>query len=140
MRSFDELAHSYLGYVLRIEGTCSGEVRESLIAFSGGAHVKHRSQAGIELAAASVSVEDPCKKTDEFYKTSWLMVLKNAQDETHAGRLLLGCLLTWIPTGVGNIVDWIPWPTRKVPGRKDMCSTEEDWGDEDASSYRGPDA
>lgn len=30
-------------------------------------------------------------------------------------------------------------PTRKVPGRKGMSFTEEDWIDEDATSHRGPD-
>jgi len=30
-------------------------------------------------------------------------------------------------------------PTRKVPGRKGMSYTEEDWVDEDATSYRGQD-
>jgi hypothetical protein len=30
-------------------------------------------------------------------------------------------------------------PTRKVPGRKGMSYTEEDWVDEDATSHRGPD-
>lgn len=30
-------------------------------------------------------------------------------------------------------------PTRKVPGRKGMSHTEEDWVDEDATSHRGPD-
>jgi hypothetical protein len=30
-------------------------------------------------------------------------------------------------------------PTRKVPGRKGMSYTEEDWVDEDATSGRGPD-
>lgn len=30
-------------------------------------------------------------------------------------------------------------PTRKVPGRKGMSYTEEDWVDEDATSNRGPD-
>jgi hypothetical protein len=29
--------------------------------------------------------------------------------------------------------------TRKVPGRKGMSYTEEDWVDEDATSHRGPD-
>jgi len=31
-----------------------------------------------------------------------------------------------------------PGPTRKVPGRKGMSYTEEDWVDEDATSHRGP--
>jgi hypothetical protein len=30
-------------------------------------------------------------------------------------------------------------PTRKVPGRKGMSYTEEDWVDEDAIAHRGPD-
>jgi hypothetical protein len=32
-----------------------------------------------------------------------------------------------------------PGPTRKVPGRKGMSYTEEDWVDEDATSHRGLD-
>ncbi len=30
-------------------------------------------------------------------------------------------------------------PPRKVPGRKGMSYTKEDWVDEDATSHRGPD-
>ena len=30
-------------------------------------------------------------------------------------------------------------PTRKVPGRRGMSWTEEDWVDEDATAHRGPD-
>ena len=32
-----------------------------------------------------------------------------------------------------------PGPARKVPGRKGMSYTEEDWVDKDATSHRGPD-
>ncbi len=32
-----------------------------------------------------------------------------------------------------------PGPARKVPGRKGMSYTEEDWVDDDATSHRGPD-
>jgi len=32
-----------------------------------------------------------------------------------------------------------PRPARKVPGRKGMSCTEEDWVDEDATAHRGPD-
>ena len=32
-----------------------------------------------------------------------------------------------------------PGPKRKVPGRKGMSYTEEDWVDEDATAHRGPD-
>lgn len=32
-----------------------------------------------------------------------------------------------------------PGPKRKVPRRKGMSYTEEDWADEDATAHRGPD-
>jgi len=47
-RFFDERYHSYLGYMLCIEGTCVGEPREFLIAVGEGAHEKYRFQAGME--------------------------------------------------------------------------------------------
>ena len=36
MRSFDERSHSYLGYVLRVEGTISDETGEFIIALGKG--------------------------------------------------------------------------------------------------------
>ena len=38
MRSFDERTHSYLGYVLRICGTCGEESGEFLVAVGEAAH------------------------------------------------------------------------------------------------------
>lgn len=38
MRSFDERSHSYLGYVLRINGTCGDENGEFIIAIGKAAH------------------------------------------------------------------------------------------------------
>ena len=84
-RSFDERSHSYLGYVLRIDGTCGGEDGEFLIAVGEAAHVKHRFQKGMELAGTSVPVEDPRKETAAFYKTSGIKVIRNAGGETPAG-------------------------------------------------------
>jgi hypothetical protein len=71
IRSFDERSHSYLGYVLRIDGTCGGQADEFLIAVGEAAHEKHQFQEGKETAA--------------FYKTSWLKVLKDAEGDTPAG-------------------------------------------------------
>ncbi|NLW36475.1 MAG: hypothetical protein GXY80_13525, partial [Syntrophorhabdus aromaticivorans] len=90
MRSFDERSHSYLGYVLRIEGTCGGEAGEFLIAVGEGAHVKHRFQTGMELVGQSVPVDDPRKETATLYKTSGLKVVKNAEGETPVGPPFLG--------------------------------------------------
>ncbi len=85
LRSFDERSHSYLGYVVRIEGTCGGQVKEFLIAVGEAAHAKHRFQTGMELAGSSVPVEDPRKETAALYKTGGLKVLKIAEGETTAG-------------------------------------------------------
>jgi len=41
--------------------------------------------------------------------------------------------------GPRNCPLYRPGPTRKIPGRKGMSYTEEDWVDEDATSHRGPD-
>jgi len=187
-RSFDERSHSYLGYVLRIDGTCGGGAGEFLIAVGEGAHAKHRFQTGMEIAGQSVPVDDPRKETATLYKTSGLEVVKNAENETPAGppfhgvppaletyrarghrRLaaraydpkctscIWGCRMPvemiidqWNPSkkqyrfetfcyGPKSCPLHRPGPVRKVPGRKGMSYTEEDWVDEDATAHRGPD-
>lgn len=187
-RSFDERSHSYLGYVLRIDGTCGGEAGEFLIAVGEGAHVKHRFQTGIELSGSSVPVQDPRKETAALYKTSGLKVVKNAESDTPAGPPFLGVppnLEAYCSRGHRRLYAWTydvkctsciwgcrmpvemiidqwnpskkqyrfetfcygpkscplhrPGPERKVPGRKGMSYTEEDWVDEDATAHRGPD-
>jgi len=187
-RSFDERSHSYLGYVLRIDGTGGAEAGAFLIAVGEAAHEKHRFQTGIELSGHSVPVEDQRKETAALYKTSGLKVVKNAEGETPAGPPFLGVppnLATYRSRGhrrldartydtkcttciwgcrmpVEMIIDqWNPskkqyrfetfcygpktcpfyrsGPARKVPGRKGMSYTEEDWVDEDATAHRGPD-
>lgn len=85
LRSFNERSHSYLGYMLRIDGTCGGQAGEFLIAVGGAAHKKHRFQVGMELSGYSAPVEDPRKETAAFYKTSGLKVMKDAEGETPAG-------------------------------------------------------
>ncbi|HEY9161085.1 MAG TPA: hypothetical protein VIS94_08370 [Desulfomonilia bacterium] len=187
-RSFDERSHSYLGYVLRIDGTCGGEAGEFLIAVGEGAHEKHRFQTGMELAGSSVPVDDPRKETATLYKTSGLKVVEDAASETPVGppfhgvppdletyrarghrRLdartydtkcttcIWGCRMPvemiidqWNPSkkqyrfetfcyGPKSCPFYRPGPVRKVPGRKGMSYTEEDWVDEDAIAHRGPD-
>lgn len=187
-RSFDERSHSYLGYALCTDGTCSGEPGEFLIAVGEAAHEKHRFQTGMELSGYSVLVEDPRKETAALYKTSGLKVVRNAEGETHAGPPFLGVppnLETYRSRGhrrldartydtkctsciwgcrmpVEMIIDqwnpskkqyrfetfcygpkscplYRPGPARKVPGRKGISYTEEDWVDDDATAHRGPD-
>lgn len=187
-RSFDERFHSYLGYVLCIDGICGGSAGEFLIAVGEGAHEKHRFQTGMEIQGQSVSVDDPRKETAAFYKTSGIRVVKDAVNMTPAGppfhdvppdletyrsrghrRLdvqtydgkcmtcVWGCRMPvemiidqWNPSkkqyrfetfcyGPKSCPFYRPGPARKVPGRKGMSYTEEDWVDEEATAHRGPD-
>jgi len=187
-RSFDQRSHSYLGFVLRVDGICGGEAGEFLIAVGEGAHEKHRLQAGIEVKGQSAAVDDPRKETAVLYKTSGLKVVKAAQGEVPSGPPFLGvppdlgtyrsrghrrmdartydakcttciwgCRMPveliidhWNPSrkqyrfetfcyGPKSCPFYRPGPARKVPGRKGMSYTEEDWVDEDSTSHRGPD-
>ncbi len=188
LRSFDERSHIYLGYVLRIDGTCGEEVGEFVIAVGKATHKKHRFQVGMELSGSSLPVEDPRKETAAFYKTSGLKVVKDAEGEPLASPPFLGvppdletyrarghrrldartyeakcttcmwgCRMPvemiidhWNPSkkryrfetfcyGPKSCALYRPGPSRKVPGRKGMSYTEEDWGDEEATSHRGVD-
>ena len=85
LRSFDERTHSYLGYVLHIEGTISEKSGEFLIAIGKSAQERHRLQAGMVVSGASVPVPDPRMETAGYYKTSGLKVLKDAPDDSPTG-------------------------------------------------------
>jgi hypothetical protein len=188
MRSFDQRSHSYLGYVLRIDGTYGEQTGEFLIAVGEGAHEKHRFQTGMQIDGQSVRVDDPRKEAADFYKTSEVKVVKAAESERPVGPPFLsvppdletyrsrghrrldprtydakcttciwGCRMPvemiidqWNPSkkqyrfetfcyGPKSCPFYRPGPARKVPGRKDMSYTEEDWVDEDATAHRGPD-
>jgi hypothetical protein len=188
LRSFDERQHSYLGYVLRVDGACGDETGEFRVAVGKAAHEKYRFCAGMEVSGMSVPVPDPRQETAGFYKTSGVKVIKQISDEPPPGPPFLGVppdLPTYRKRGhrrldartyeskcttciwgcrmpVEIIVDhWNPsakryrfetfcygpkscpvyraGARRKVPGRKGMTYTEEDWVDEDATSHRGPD-
>ena len=188
MRSFDERSHSYQGYVLRVDGTYGNENGEFQIAIGKGAQAKHRFRADLKISGLAVSVPDPRLEAAEFYKTSGLKILKDAEGGPSAGPPFQGVppdLETYRSRGhrrldartydtkcltciwgcrmpVEMIIDhWNPskkryrfetfcygpkscsfyraGATRKVPGRKGMSYTEEDWVDEDATSHRGPD-
>jgi hypothetical protein len=85
MRFFDERSHSYLGYVLRIEGTCEDESGEFIVAVGKAAQAKHRFRAGMEVSGLGVPVPDPRLEAAGFYKASGLKILKNAEDEPPLG-------------------------------------------------------
>jgi hypothetical protein len=81
MRSFDERQHSYLGYVLRIDGTCGDVSGEFQIAIGKAAQKKHRFRANMDVSGLSAPVPDLRLETAGFYKTSGLRVLKDTEGE-----------------------------------------------------------
>jgi len=77
-RSFDERYHSYLGYVLLVDGRRDETVEEFLVAVGEAAHTRHAFQAGMEVRGVSVPVENPQKETAAYYKTSGIKILRPA--------------------------------------------------------------
>jgi len=73
-RSFDQLYHSYQGYVLRIHGTCGDQTGEFLIAVGKGANEKHRFCTGMHLSGFSSPVDNTRLETAGFYKTSGIKI------------------------------------------------------------------
>ena len=78
MRSFDQRYHSYLGYVLLVDGRHGETTGEFLVAVGKAAHEKHAFQAGMEVQAESAPVDDPKKETAAYYKTSGIKILAAA--------------------------------------------------------------
>ena len=50
-RSFDERYHTYLGYMLRLQGQIGDEQCEFLVGIGKAAHAKHQFRVVIKLAA-----------------------------------------------------------------------------------------
>jgi len=82
LRSFDQLHHNYLGYILRVRGTHGNKSGELLIAVGRGAHKKHRFCPGIELSGLSAPVSDLRIETAEYYKTSRIKIEKSADNSS----------------------------------------------------------
>jgi len=188
LRSFDQRSRSYLGYLLRLNGTPAEGARDFSVAIGKGALAKHRLQAGDRISGKGVPVSDPQLETADLYKVSGLAIVERAREaaadpppflgvppalevyrerghrrlaaKTYATKCLTciwGCEMAvemivdqWNPSvrrarcetfcyGPKSCALYRAGPVRKVPGRKGMSWTEEDWVDEDATAHRGPD-
>lgn len=188
LRSFDQRSHSYLGYLLRLNGTLAGEARDFSVALGKAALAKHRLQVGDRISGKGVPVSDPQLETADLYKVSGLAIVERGPGaladpppflgvppvlevyrerghrrlaaKTYATKCLTciwGCEMAvemivdqWNPSvrrarretfcyGPKSCALYRAGPVRKVPGRKGMSWTEEDWVDEDATAHRAPD-
>jgi len=81
-RSFDQLSHTYQGYVLRVTGPIGPERREFLVAVGKSAHEKHQFRIGAELGGEGVPVNDPRIETAELYRVSKLEVHSRGPEPT----------------------------------------------------------
>jgi hypothetical protein len=84
MRSFDERAHVYLGYTLRIRGAAAGVEREFVIGIGKAAHKKHAFRVGDRCSGKGVRVPDANLETADLYKISALRLL--ARGREHGGE------------------------------------------------------
>jgi hypothetical protein len=75
-RSFDQASHSYLGYVLKLEGTVSNEHRTFSVAIGPAQQKKFHIEAGDTLSGLAEPVPDPRMETAEFFRVSKLKVEK----------------------------------------------------------------
>lgn len=80
-RSFDERYHTYLGYLLRVQGQLDGEEGEFLIGIGKATQAKHEFQVGDTVSGRSAPVVDPRLEPVEYYKTAKLKVLQRAASE-----------------------------------------------------------
>jgi hypothetical protein len=82
LRSFDEHAHSYLGYCLVIQGAIGDEAREFSIGIGKATQEKHQFQVGDQLSGESAPVADARREPVEYYRTSRLKVSRREADRS----------------------------------------------------------
>jgi len=89
-RSFDQRSHSYLGYVLRIDGQIDGQDAELSAAIGKAAYQKHQFRVGDVVCGRSQPVLDERTETADYYKTSGLKVLTQSIDDSSTPPPWLG--------------------------------------------------
>jgi hypothetical protein len=80
LRSFDQSSHTYLGYVVRLEGTLDGDGRKFAVGVGKAAQEEHQFRVGDRVAGRGVEVPDPRVETVDLYKVSALKVLDRAEE------------------------------------------------------------
>jgi hypothetical protein len=75
-RSFDQLSHTYQGYVLGVQGAIGEEQREFSVAIGAGTYAKHQLQVGDFVSGLGIMVADTRLETAELYRVSKLRVMQ----------------------------------------------------------------
>lgn len=79
LRSYDERSHSYLGYVLRLDGDIEGQRRGFLVAVGKVTHHTYQLRIGDIVSGESQRVMDERMEAAEFYRTSKLKLIARAE-------------------------------------------------------------
>jgi hypothetical protein len=79
-RSFDEQSHTYLGYMLRIDGTVRGESADFRVGIGSGPHAKHQLRIGDQVEGLGHRVTDPRFETADIYKVSKLKLMRRGEE------------------------------------------------------------
>lgn len=76
LRSFDQVAHAYLGYTLVLDGVVDGkEWKDLRVAVGQKAHEKNRFRIGDRISGEALAIEKPNREWADLYKVSRLEVI-----------------------------------------------------------------
>jgi len=81
MRSFDQRHHSYLGYLLRIDGTIGGLANTITVGIGKALQAKHCIEAGYEVEGMCLPVHDPHLEPVSNYRVSMFNVISRSQEQ-----------------------------------------------------------
>ncbi len=81
LRSFDQRSHSYLGYILHLNGFLGGVPQEFLVAIGKAAEENLQFRSGDMALGESHPVQDNRTEVAKFYKTSKLTLLERSVAE-----------------------------------------------------------
>ena len=83
-RSFDERSHTYLGYLLRIEGTVGGVSAEFRVGIGSGTHAKHQFRMGDRVEGLGHRVAGPRLETADIYRVSKRKLIRRGEEQALA--------------------------------------------------------
>lgn len=80
-RSFDQRYHSYLGYMLCIQGQIGDDEGEFLVGIGGAAQAKHQFRMDDRVSGRSEPVADPKLEPVGYYKTASLKLIQRGNGD-----------------------------------------------------------
>ena len=74
-RSFDQMSHTYQGYLSGIQGMLDGGSGQFVIAIGNAAQVRHQFRIGDEVSGIGQDLTDPRVETADLYRISKLKLI-----------------------------------------------------------------